>query len=242
MKLINLGTALLLAAGAATAQPVDHAPFDALLRANVRNGVVNYPGFQNNPSFKGYLEALARPGQPDDRAARLVYYINAYNALAIEGILQGLSPSTLFGRARYFKFKEWPLDGKSITLYDLEHKLIRPLGEPRIHFAIVCASKSCPLLRAEAFAVDRLDKQLDDQARQFVNDPFRNRFDVNSKTAYLSEIFNWFDEDFRGAGSTQRFIAPYVADPAVAKGLAADQFKVEWIDYDWNLNGNAPVR
>ncbi len=242
MKLIRLGIALLLAVGGATAHGVDHAPFDALLRANVRNGVVNYTGFQNSPSFKGYIEALSGPGEPEGREARLVYYINAYNALAIEGILQGLSPSTLFGRARYFKFKEWPLNGKSITLYDLEHKIIRPLGEPRIHFAIVCASKSCPLLRAEAYAADRLEGQLDDQARQFVNDPFRNRFDVNSTTAQLSEIFNWFDEDFRSAGSTQRFIARYVADPAVAKGLAADQFKVEWIDYDWNLNGNPPAR
>jgi hypothetical protein len=242
MKFISLGLVLLFAAGAATAQGVDHAPFDALLRANVRSGVVDYRGFQNNPAFRGYLEALARPGQPDDRAARLVYYINAYNALAIEGILQGLSPSTLFGRARYFKFREWPLNGKSITLHDLEHTILRSLGEPRIHFAIVCASKSCPPLRAEAYAVDRLDAQLDDQARQFVNDPMRNRFDVNSKTAQLSAIFNWSDEDFRSAGSTQRFIARYVADPAVAKGLAADQFKVDWIDYDWNLNGNPPAR
>lgn len=242
MKFARLGLALLFAAGAATAQGVDHAPFDALLRANVRNGVVDYPAFQNHPSFKGYLDALAKPGQPDDRAARLVYYINAYNALAIEGILQGLSPSTLFGRARYFKSKEWPLDGRNITLHDLEHRIIRPLGEPRIHFAIVCASKSCPLLRAEAYAVDRLDTQLDDQARQFVNDPLRNRFDVNAKTAHLSAIFNWFDEDFRGAGSTQRFIARYAADPVVANALAADRFKVEWIDYDWNLNGTPPTR
>jgi hypothetical protein len=242
MKLGNFALALGLAAGAATAQGVDHAPFDALLRANVRNGAVHYPGFQNNPAFKGYIEALAKPGQPEDRAGQFVYYINAYNALAIEGILQGLSPSTLFGRARYFKFKEWPLNGKNITLYDLEHKIIRPLGEPRIHFAIVCASKSCPLLRAEAYAVERLDNQLDDQARQFINDPFRNRFDGNAKTAQLSEIFNWFDEDFKGAGSTQRFIARYATDPAVAKGLAADQFKVDWIDYDWNLNGTPPAR
>ncbi len=98
------------------------------------------------------------------------------------------------------------------------------------------------MLRAEAYAVDRLDSQLDDQARQFINDPFRNRFDVNSKTAHLSEIFNWFDEDFRGAGSTQRFIARYAADPAVAKSLAGDQFKVEWVDYDWILNGIPPAR
>jgi Protein of unknown function, DUF547 len=242
MKVLYLGFSLLLAFGGASAQGVDHAPFDKLLRANVSNGVVNYPGFQNDPSFKRYIDALAKPGQPDDRAAQLVYYINAYNALAIEGILQGLSPSTLFGRARYFKLKEWPLNGKNITLYDLEHKIIRPLGEPRIHFAIVCASKSCPVLRAEAYAVDRLDRQLDDQTRKFVNDPLRNRFDVDTKTAYLSEIFKWFDEDFKGGGSTQHFIARYLADPVAAKRLATHQLNVEWIDYDWSLNGIPPAR
>ncbi len=241
MKCIAAALALLVAVGSAAAQALDHAPFDALLRANVKDGIVNYPGFQESPSFQAYLEALGRPTQHDGKAAALVYYINAYNALAIEGILQGLSPSTLFGRARYFKFKSWPLNGMNITLYDLEHKIIRPLGEPRIHFAIVCASKSCPPLRAEAYAAGKLDAQMDQQAWLFVNDRSRNRFNAASHTAQLSEIFNWFDEDFKVAGSTQRFIARYVADPAVAKGLAAEQFKVEWIDYDWNLNGNPPA-
>lgn len=225
----------------ANAQAFDHARLDALLRANVKDGVVNYPGFRNNAAFKDYVAALANPITFDSKAAELAYYINAYNALAIQGILDGLSPSTLLGRARYFKFKEWALNGRSITLFDLEHKVIRPLGEPRIHFAIVCASKSCPLLRTEAYTAPRLDTQLDDQARQFINDPFRNRFDAASKVAQLSEIFNWFDEDFKGPGSTQRFIARYAADPAVARGLAADGFKVEWVDYNWNLNGTPPT-
>jgi hypothetical protein len=238
---VALGIAFLIALGSAMAQGIDHAPFDALLRANVKNGVVNYPGFQDNTAFRQYVQNLAKPARLDSKADQLAYYINAYNALAIEGILQGLSPSSLLGRARYFKFKEWPLNGKSITLYDLEHQVIRPLGEPRIHFAIICASKSCPFLRPEAYTAGRLDTQLDEQARQFVNDTFRNRYDPATKTAHLSEIFKWFDEDFAGpAGSTQRYIARYVANPAVAKGLGADDYKVEWIDYEWSLNGTPP--
>jgi hypothetical protein len=238
---VVLGLAILVALGSAMAQGIDHAPFDALLRANVKNGVVNYPGFEGSAEFRKYVQDLGKPARLDTKADQLAFYINAYNALAIEGILQGLSPSSLLGRARYFKIKEWPLNGKSITLYDLEHKVIRPLGEPRIHFAIICASKSCPFLRPEAYAPGRLDAQLDEQARQFVNDPFRNRFDKAAKTARLSEIFKWFDEDFKGAaGSTQQYIARYVADPEVAKGLAADGYTVEWIDYDWSLNGTPP--
>jgi hypothetical protein len=240
---VALGLVCLAAVGVAVAQPADHAAFDALLRANVKNGVVNYPGFQDNPAFRKYVEDLAKPAKLGSKEESLAYYINAYNALAIAGILEGLSPSSLLGRARYFKVKEWPLNGQSITLYDLEHKVIRPLSEPRIHFAIICASKSCPFLRNEAFTAARLDAQLDEQARQFVNDPFRNRFDKATKTANLSEIFKWFDEDFRGpAGSPQKYIARYVADPEAAKLLAADGFKVEFIDYDWSLNGTPPKR
>jgi len=238
---VALGLVLLATVGVALAEPAPPTPYDALLKANVRDGVVNYPGFEGNPAFRAYLDALGRPGAPAGRGERLAHYINAYNALAIEGILEGLSPSTLFGRVRYFKFKDWPLDGRAINLYDLEHKVIRPLNEPRIHFAIVCASKSCPPLRSEAYATAAIDAQLDDQARRFVNDPSRNRFDAAARVAHLSEIFSWFDDDFRAAaGSTQRFIARYVADSAVARGLAEDAFKVEFVPYDWNLNGIAP--
>lgn len=238
---LAFGGALLLAAMAAPAQPADHAAFDALLRANVANGEVRYAGFADSPAFRRYVEDLGRPVQLSGRAETLAYYINAYNALAIAGIVDGLSPSTLLGRARYFKLKDWPLNGSTIDLYDLEHEVMRPLGEPRIHFAIVCASKSCPSLRPEIYTAARLDAQLDAQARAFVNDPFRNRYDKAARTAHLSEIFKWFAEDFAGpAGSVQKYVARYVADPDVARALANDSYEVKWIDYDWTLNGTPP--
>ena len=235
------GLAFLAATGLALAQGVDHSPFDALLKANVRNGVVNYAAFERNPEFRAYLASLEKPARLDSASERLAYSINAYNALAIEGILEGLSPSSLVGRARYFKLKEWPLDGRKISLYDLEHQVIRPQGEPRIHFAIVCASLSCPVLRSEAYVAARLDAQLDDQARRFVNDATRNRFDKATRTAYLSEIFKWFEDDFKtSAGSVQKFAARYANDPAVARELEHDGYRIEWIDYDWRLNGTPP--
>ncbi|MEO8752170.1 MAG: DUF547 domain-containing protein [Casimicrobiaceae bacterium] len=240
---VGVALALLFVVGLALAQPVDQAPFDALLRANVKAGAVNYPGFQDSTAFARYVQALGKPARLDGRAEMLAYYINAYNALAIQGILEGLSPSSLLGRARYFKFKEWPLNGRSVTLEDLEHKILRPLSEPRMHFAIVCASQSCPLLRAEAYTAGMLEAQLDEQARQFVNDPSRNRFDNAGRTANLSPIFNWFGEDFRGAaGSVQKYVGRYAADKEVALGLGSDAFKVEWLDYDWRLNGTPPRR
>ena len=238
----RLATALLLAIGTAAAQGIDHAAFDALLRANVSKGNVNYPGFQDNASFRAYVADLAKPAKLTARNDVLAYNINAYNALAIQGILDGLSPSSTLGRLRYFKLQDWPLDGRKISLYDLEHKGLRPLDEPRMHFAIICASRSCPFLRSEAYSAAKLDAQLDDQARQFVNDPFRNRFDKATRTAHLSEIFKWFEEDFQGPGSVQKYLSRYVADPEVAKDLAQDAYKVQYIDYDWTLNGAPPRR
>jgi len=238
---VLLGLVLLAVLGVAVAQPPDDARFDALLRAHVRDGNVDYGAFAQSPDFRSYVADLAKPATPRGRDATLAYYINAYNALAIAGILDGLSPSTAFSRVRYFNLKQWALNGESITLYDLEHQVLRPLGEPRIHFAIVCASKSCPLLRSEAYVAARLSQQLDEQARAFVNDPLRNRFDVASRAAELSAIFKWFDEDFAAAaGSTQRYLARYAADPEAAKLLAADAFAVRFIDYDWSRNGSAP--
>ena len=194
------------------------------------------------PALKSYLAELANQAKLDTKAEQLAYNINAYNAFAIQGILDGLSPSSFIGRQRYFRLQEWPLAGKRISLYDLEHAVLRPLGDPRMHFAIICASKSCPFLRSEVYTAAKLDAQLDDQARQFVNDPSRNRFDKTTKTAYLSEIFKWFDEDFRGAGSVQKYIAKYVDDSEIARLLASDGFRVDWITYDWSLNGTPPRR
>ena len=228
--------------GVAVAQAPETGPFDLLLRTNVKAGHVHYPGFQDAPALKSYLTELAKPVKLDTKAEQLAYNINAYNAFAIQGILDGLSPSSFIGRQRYFKLQEWPLAGRRISLHDLEHAVLRPLGDPRMHFAIICASKSCPFLRSEAYTAAKLDAQLDEQARQFVNDPSRNRFDKATKTAHLSEIFKWFDEDFRGAGSVQKYVAKYVDDTDVARSLSSDAYRVEWIPYDWNLNGTPPRR
>jgi hypothetical protein len=136
------GFAFAVAMTMAMAQAPDDAAFDRLLRAHVKAGHVDYPAFQDDPAFAAYVAALAPPQRLATPAERMARYVNAYNAFAIQGILEGLSPSTFLGRQRYFRVKAWPFDGGAITLYDLEHKLLRPLGDPRIHFAIICASRS----------------------------------------------------------------------------------------------------
>jgi len=228
------------------AQPIapvefSHQAFDEVVHAHVTDGVVNYPVMASDSRLTAYLDQLDRldPNGLPSRRHRLAFWINAYNAFAIKGILDGYSPLTRIGQWRYFIGRTYRVGGESINLYDLEKKLLIPdFREPRIHFAIVCASQSCPKLRSHAFAPDRLEAQLEENARAFVNDPTRNRFDREHHVAYLSKIFEWFEEDFaRHAGSLLAYVRRYVNDPELAADLATQPYRIEFLDYDWHLNG-----
>ena len=213
---------------------------DAVLLRNVQGGFVDYDGIRADPAFGRYLTGLATAteGDLETRAIRLAFLINAYNALAIQGILDGYSPSSFLGRRTYFKRREYGLLGGTTTLEQLEHERILPLDEPRVHFAIVCASLSCPRLANRAYSADGLEAQLETAARDFANDSTRNRYDVKRRIAFLSSIFDWYQSDFsRAAGSTQKYLARYVKDPAAADLLGRDGFDVRFVDYDWDLNG-----
>jgi hypothetical protein len=249
--LVVLGSVLLAGCSAVPkvfhpAQPIppnefSHQAFDEVLRAHVKDGVVDYPGMAKDPRFSLYLDQLSRvdPNALPGRQHRLAFWINAYDAFAIEGILDGYSPLTTIGQWRYFIGKQHRVGGEPINLYDLEKKLLIPdFREPRIHFAIVCASQSCPKLRSQAFTADRLDAQLEENARAFVNDPTKNRFDRENQVAYLSKIFEWFEPDFRAHGeSLLNYVRRYVGDPELAADLATQPYRVEFLEYDWHLNG-----
>ncbi|MGH8865563.1 MAG: DUF547 domain-containing protein, partial [Burkholderiales bacterium] len=157
----------------------------------------------------------------------------------IKGILDGYSPLTKIGQWRYFIGRTYRVGGESINLYDLERKLLIPdFREPRIHFAIVCASQSCPKLQSQTNEADRLNAQLEQSARMFVNDPTKNRFDREHHVAYLSKIFEWFEPDFTAhAGALLDYVRRYVNDPELAADLATQPYRIEFLDYDWHLNG-----
>ena len=129
----------------------------------------------------------------------------------------------------------------NMSLTNMAGTLDFAAGDPRIHFAINCASQSCPKLLSMAYSADTLEKQLDANTREFINDPTRNRFDQDKKIAYVSKIFHWFKEDFaQHSGSVQKYLATYVADPAIADDLANERYKIKYMKYDWRLNGTAP--
>jgi hypothetical protein len=223
---------------------VTHQLLDDLLRVSVRNGWVDYPALQTDPRFAAYLAELDRvdPLALSTERDRLALWINAYNAYAIKGILDGLTPAPYLGWYRYFKAREYAIGGARLNLHDLEHEILRKqFKEPRVHFAIVCASTSCPKLQPWAYEGAKLDRQLDLAAQGFINDPTRNRFDRQQKIAYLSKIFDWFEEDFVArAGSVPQFLARYVEDADLARDLAAGRYRVEHLAYDWSLNGIPP--
>ena len=157
---------------------IDWSAWDDILRAHVAHGVVDYDAIGSEPAFAETLEAIGAASLDDEeRTDQLVFLINAYNVLAVQGILNGRSPKSAFGKLKFFYRDKYRVAGDVISLNALENKLIRRLGEPRIHFAIVCASISCPPLRSEAYTAVRLDEQLDDNARRFLNDSSKNRFD-----------------------------------------------------------------
>jgi hypothetical protein len=221
-----------------------HKVFHEVIRAHVQDGSVDYPAIQSDDRLPIYLEQLDRidPNALTTRNERMAYWINAYNAFAIKGIIDEYSPISYWGRYRYFIGRDYRVGGETLNLYDLERKvLIAQFHEPRIHFAIVCASLSCPKLQPWTFEPDQLELQLDRVAREFINDSTRNRFDRVKKVASLSMIFKWFDEDFtRAAGSVLAYIIRYVDDPDLVQDLMQSKFRIEYLEYDWSLNGTPP--
>lgn len=212
--------------------------WDALLQQYVNDGFVDYRGLRQDSRFPSVVKAIE---QADSGAMsnpqKLAYYINAYNILAIQGILNGKSPAGALGRVRYFYRDKYLVAGEKLTLSALENDYIRTLGEPRIHFAIVCASKSCPPLRSQAYTANDLDRQLDDNTRRFLADKSKNDLDKNTGIASISKIFKWFSDDFEAQGGVQNFLAQYTREPDIAAMLRANGFKIKYRDYDWSLNG-----
>jgi hypothetical protein len=217
----------------------DHSLFSKVLKDHVVNGTVDYAGIKEDKRFDQYLAALSKvdPYEIKDDTARLVFWINAYNAFTIKLINDHYPVQSIRdivqGEAGPWDIVWIDLGGKKYSLNHIEHEIIRKEhNEPRIHFALVCAAKSCPPLRSEAYVAGRLDRQLDDNARVFLFNRTHNRFDESSGTLYLSEIFSWFGEDFvERYGSAQQYVLSVL-------GLAdVRPAEVKYIQYDWRLNG-----
>lgn len=230
---------------------VDHGVWDRLLRKYVDgNGMVDYAAWKasesDTSSLKQYLSTLGRgdPEAPTTQAGKLAFWINAYNALTVYGILEVYPTSSIRKHtAKVLGYNIWrdlllPVAGKKYSLEDIEHKVLRKLGEPRIHFAIVCASIGCPRLRNEAYTSAGLESQLADNTRDFFSRPEHFRADAAKSVVHVSPILEWFGEDF-GPTPQQRLekLVKYLpADSGVPRLVEHGDFSVRYLDYDWSLN------
>ncbi|GAB6184952.1 DUF547 domain-containing protein [Thermopirellula anaerolimosa] len=235
--------------GSPSFDAVDHATWDRLLHRYVNeDGMVDYAAWKGNrddrAALEGYLAKLssANPEAPSSKEGKLAFWINAYNALTIHGILAVYPTSSIRNHtAKLFGYNIWddlllPVGGEKYSLNDMEHKILRKLGEPRIHFAIVCASIGCPRLRNEAYVPEKLEQQLADNTRDFFSRRKNLQVDRASHVVRVSAILDWFGSDF---GPTPQAALASLSDymPADAKQLISSaDYSVAFLDYDWNLN------
>jgi hypothetical protein len=223
--------------------PPSHTEWNSLLKKHVAsNGNVDYKGFKKDiDQLNAYLKTL-QAGVPDPKTwskqEQLAYWINAYNAFTVKLIVDNYPVKSIKDLNSAIAIptinsiwddKFFTLGGKKFSLNMIEHDILRKdFNEPRIHFAINCASVSCPVLLNEAFTASKLEKQLEKQTREFINDPTKNSISANN--VKVSSIFDWFGSDFKNNGSIIDFLNRY------SKTKINPNAKLNFLKYNWDLN------
>ncbi|MBD2184126.1 DUF547 domain-containing protein [Aerosakkonema funiforme] len=228
---------------------IDFAPWDALLRQYVdTQGRVDYQAWKREkPQALAEWLASLDPQNikfDDNQNVELALWINLYNALTISTILERYPIDSILPKILgipnwlaflwFFYRPAYRFSGRRYSLSQIEHKMLRKkFQDPRIHFAIVCASIGCPLLRNNAYWPETVQQQLDEDARRFINNPDKVRYDSQTSTLYCSKIFKWYRQDFlKLARSVQEYIRSYLETDVPL----TDATSISYLYYDWNLN------
>lgn len=211
---------------------IDHQKWHVLLQKYVTDkGNVDYKGFKKDvKALQVYLDGLAAnvPQKSWSRNAILAYWINAYNAYTVKLILDNYPLKSIKDIKDPWGRKLFTLGTKKYSLEEIEHEILRKMNEPRIHFAINCASFSCPNLSNQAYTEAKLESQLEAGAKAFVNDKTKNTITANS--IEISKIFDWFSGDFKTKGTVIDYLNQYSA-VKINKNA-----KVKYKEYNWSLN------
>lgn len=229
--------------GMAGTSPPSHEIWNLLLKKHVSpDGKVDYRGFiQDKTILEKYLRIVSE-NAPDRKTwskdQQLAYWINVYNAFTVKLIVDNYPVKSIRDLGPVLKipmlkdvwhYQFFQIGGKKSSLDEIEHSILRKeFEEPRIHFAINCASVSCPPLLNEAFVSEKIEAQLSHVTRSFINDPLRNKIAVDK--VELSSIFSWFKEDFTKKGSLVDFLNQY---SMLKIKMTA---RISYMDYNWNLN------
>jgi hypothetical protein len=236
----------------ASAETFDHSKFDQILKKYVDDkGLVDYNRISKNPRFQEYMESLKSAKTEElSRNGQLAFWLNAYNAVTIDKVIKWKPKKsvreTLFPgvwtSTKFFTSRDHTVAGKKLSQDDIENEILRrKLNDPRIHFAIVCASSSCPPLARFAFTEENIQAKLEEETRKYINSFRGTRIDYSGNKLYLSKIFDWFAGDFKvKSGSVLEFIKPYLDKKALA--FLEQDPKISYIHYDWALNAKEPLQ
>lgn len=218
----------LSAAGDAADNPWEH----VLEKRVESDGTIHFGELTQDPTILRAAVrnvALARPGDHLGPREELAFAINAYNILAMRLVVDtDLKPEH---KLRFFLLRKQHYMGEPVSLWTLENRIIRPRGEPRIHFALNCMVRDCPRLRREPYRASTLEEQLQASAVEFLNDPRHVRFDPDSNTLYLSKILKWYREDFETDDSGLVEYVNRYHETEIPENASLD-----WLPYDWELN------
>ena len=235
-----------------SAETFDHSKFDQILKQYVdHKGLVDYNRISKDSRFKEYMESLKFVKVEDlSRNGQLAFWLNAYNAVTIDKVIkwkpkksvrETLSPG-VWTSTKFFNTRDHVVAGRRLSQDDIEHEILRKkFKEPRIHFAIVCASSGCPPLARFAFTDEDVQAKLEEETRKYINSSRGTRIDYAKNTFYLSKIFDWFSSDFESkSDSVLGFIKPYLSKEA--RSFVERDPKIAYIHYDWALNAKEPLR
>ena len=225
----------------AQSEPFDWKSWDHILKQYIHSGtadgiqaeLIDYRALKRDPDFYRIADALRSydPANLKDKE-KMAFYINSYNFFAAKLVVENWPINSIQDIGIFF----WPvwrrtagnINGHKVTLNQIEHEILRPMGDPRIHFAINCASLSCPDLRNEAYDARQLDSQLDEQSKRFMDNPGKG-VHSNGSTIRISAIFDWYEEDFATTGGVVSFIRQY-------RKLPSPITNIEYMPYNWHLN------
>ena len=205
---------------------------------------VDYVALSRDPLWPQVLSGLAEESalSLETREEKLAFWVNAYNILAIDLVIQNYPVKSIRDIGSWFspvwKKPAGRINGRSYSLHEIEHKILRPMGEPRIHGAIVCASISCPSLLRKPYRVRSVDAQFDESLRAWMRRPEKGMaLDRKDRVLKVSKVFDWFGEDFELNGGILPFVTLYApAEDAAWLRENAGRVSIRYLDYDWNLN------
>lgn len=243
--------------GSGTPVSFSHELLDQVVSTFVDSaGNVDYAALERGRQpLDQYLDSLAVVG-PRSHPERfptpqheLAYWINAYNAFVLRGVVDAFPVASVMEIEEFFKLRRFLSSGDSLSLDELENQIIRPLySDPRVHFALICGAKGCPELQRRAFSGAHLDAHLDAARERFMRQPRHVRIDRDQSVIYLSSILDWFGADFTGwlraSGATPEgrdlsivdYLILYLPDDAAGYLRAHRQVEIVFVDYDWSLN------